>query len=466
MKDFDELEEIEKLSKSMSEENVTKKQTGISKFIIMGSILLALIIISVLLINTHKIRQEESKPDIIYEDNASIEEDPLDDLSDNQEEREEADKEPAKRIKTGETVKVDTECGSFEIMAVSAARTTWYDESDDIEAIAVRFEINNINYAGKYDEGYLDGYTLSKNGHLTVSASDGFKADYYDISGPSDGQWAVSKDTFVSEKARVSYPYLVPSGTKEIIVNVNGQYEIPVEIESKDESQTDRMAEDEAINEEVNAANESDSTDTSGVIDGSSDNNESGKSEDVFAVFDELLKKGSDTGELYVTGDIIVGKDKDVKPGIYDMSFLGGTLNGYIGHPDFGLSFYGENNEVARLILFEGTKLECDQVSKVKFTAVKNTKPLSSFGQGQYLVGRDVEEGNYLISTNGSLGDGGWWSIDIYSSDDYGDYSVETTQQFEQGNTDIAISLREGEILSLTCDRWECTGNIILTKMN
>ena len=157
-------------------------------------------------------------------------------------------------------------------------------------------------------------------------------------------------------------------------------------------------------------------------------------------------------------------KDKDIKPGVYDMSFVGGTLNGYVNHPDFGLAFYGENNEVARLILREGTTLECSEVSKVKFTAVKKAKELSEFGQGQYLVGKDIKEGTYLVSTNGSLGDGGWWDITVFSPEGAGSYNMKFNQQYDAGNNDIAISLQEGDILSMCCDRWECTGNIVLTK--
>ena len=136
----------------------------------------------------------------------------------------------AKKANVGDTVKADAEFGSFEVKVVSASRTDWYDESEDSEAVAIRFEINNIDYVGEYDEGHLNGYLLDDEGALTVLDSEGFRLPYYDISGPTDGSYAVSEDTDPGTKAKVSYPYIVPVGTEEVIVNINGQYEIPVKI--------------------------------------------------------------------------------------------------------------------------------------------------------------------------------------------------------------------------------------------
>ena len=231
MKDFNELEKLEKLSKSMSEEESIQKPKSKLPFIIIGALVLVVIIVGAVVISNNKNKQEESKPDTIYEDNVVADDESTEVATEEEEEQKEPEKkEPAKKAKVGDTVKAETKYGSFEVKVVSAARTNWYDDSSDSEAITIRFEINNIDYVGEYDEGYLNGYTLDDTGSMTVLDADGFKVAYYDIGGPTDGSYGVSDDTNVGSKAKVSYPYIVPIGTKEVTVNVNGQYEIPVEI--------------------------------------------------------------------------------------------------------------------------------------------------------------------------------------------------------------------------------------------
>ena len=236
MKDYNELEKLEKLSKSLSEDGASvQKPKSKMPFIIMGAVILVVIIVGAVLVNNNKVKQEESKPDTIYDENAIVEEETTDVSSENQEENKEPEKkEPAKKAKVGDTVKAETDYGSFEVKVVSAARTNWYEDfkkpSDDGECIVIRCEVNNIDYVGQYNEGYLSGYILSANGNMTVLDEDGFKTEFFDIAGPSDGKWAVAEQTSVGEKARVSYTYIVPKGTKKVTVNVNGQYEIPLEI--------------------------------------------------------------------------------------------------------------------------------------------------------------------------------------------------------------------------------------------
>lgn len=259
-------------------------------------------------------------------------------------------------------------------------------------------------------------------------------------------------------KQKSKLPFII-IGTVIIIAIIVGIFLISNGKNKQEESKPDTMYED---SQEIVISDDYDGNDESGVVDAANGDNQ--QITDMLETYDELLKSGSNTNDLYVTGDISVGKDKDIKPGVYDMTFVGGSLNGYINNPDFGLVFYGENNEVARLILSEGTVLESSEVSKVKFSAVKKSKVLSEFGQGQYLVGKDIEEGTYIVGTNGSLSDGGWWDISIYSPEGLGSYNMKSNQQFDAGNNDIAIALKEGDILSLCCDRWECIGNLVLTE--
>lgn len=73
MKDFNELEKLEKLSKTMSEEDTVKKPKSKLPFIIIGIVIIVAIIVGAIFINNNKVKSEESKPDTIYENGAESE---------------------------------------------------------------------------------------------------------------------------------------------------------------------------------------------------------------------------------------------------------------------------------------------------------------------------------------------------------------------------------------------------------
>lgn len=139
----------------------------------------------------------------------------------------------AKTIDVGETVTVESKYGSFEVKVVSAAKTDWYDEDDSSYAATVRFEINNIDYVGEYDEGYLNGYTLSDVGVLTAEDEEGFTKTFYDIAGPTDGEYGVEEDINTGQKAKASFPYIVGNDITKLIININNQYLVPIDIDQE-----------------------------------------------------------------------------------------------------------------------------------------------------------------------------------------------------------------------------------------
>ena len=48
--------------------------------------------------------------------------------------------------------------------------------------------------------------------------------------------------------------------------------------------------------------------------------------------------------------------------------------------------------------------LQLQDISKVKFNAVaKEVEPSNELGQGEFIVGRDIKEGTYKLSTNVNL---------------------------------------------------------------
>ena len=87
-------------------------------------------------------------------------------------------------------------------------------------------------------------------------------------------------------------------------------------------------------------------------------------------------------------------------------------------------------------------------ISKIKLNAVpEKVTEATELGIGEYIVGRDVPAGKYKLSTNmemdpqfANLG----WDLDIYNDNEGNSRS----QNFNPGNQDVAIELKEGEIIS------------------
>lgn len=173
-----------------------------------------------------------------------------------------------------------------------------------------------------------------------------------------------------------------------------------------------------------------------------------------------LAAQSIQTDELYVTGDIIIGENEAVTPGIYDVEVTGGSgnISGdrasdfplYInwvggakgGNPDYPSSI--------RMILLEGDVLEFSDISKVQFHAVPaEATPSNELGIGEFVVGRDILPGVYKLSTNAKLNpeyENLGWEIDIYNEDE-GD----SLQQSLTGtNNDVVVSLTEGELISIS----------------
>ncbi len=175
-------------------------------------------------------------------------------------------------------------------------------------------------------------------------------------------------------------------------------------------------------------------------------------------IMNKLAANGQSVDEIYVTGDITVGNDATVKPGIYDLEVTGGLgnftgtrkdinglfFNWVLGTPDSGADYASK----VRLILFDGDVLSFRNISKIKLNAVpEKVTEATELGIGEYIVGRDVPAGKYKLSTNmemdpqfANLG----WDLDIYNDNEGNSRS----QNFNPGNQDVAIELKEGEIIS------------------
>ena len=108
---------------------------------------------------------------------------------------------------------------------------------------------------------------------------------------------------------------------------------------------------------------------------------QSPKKESLVETFQKFSKKGKSTDEMYVTGNIKVGSDSELKPGIYDLQVTGGSGNigadrdqtsapfiNYLGDDRGNLNSQGTGDvngpSKIRLILFSGDVLKLDNISK------------------------------------------------------------------------------------------------------
>lgn len=169
-------------------------------------------------------------------------------------------------------------------------------------------------------------------------------------------------------------------------------------------------------------------------------------------------KSSKSTDEIYVTGDVTVGENGDVKPGIYDLEITGGSGNisgkrknatllfiNFVGSAPGASSTFPSK---IRIILFDGDVLQFNKISKIKFHAISEEVQMNNeLGIGEYVVGRDIKPGTYKLSTNmnmnpqyKNLG----WEIRIYNDST----KKSRQQQFNPGNSDVVVKLEEGEIIS------------------
>jgi len=210
---------------------------------------------------------------------------------------------------------------------------------------------------------------------------------------------------------------------------------------------------------ELGSKNNSDKSDT--FIKAKS--SQSLKKESLVDTFQAFSKKGKSTDEMYVTGNIKVGSDSELKPGIYDLQVTGGSGNigadrdqtsapfiNYLGDDKGNLNSQGTGDvhgpSKIRLILFSGDVLKLDNISKVKFIAISKFQSSNELGQGEYIVGLDIPAGTYKLSSNVKFNpefDNLGWSIDIL--DKNGDNK---TQEYNSSNNDVVVKLNNGDVVS------------------
>lgn len=190
--------------------------------------------------------------------------------------------------------------------------------------------------------------------------------------------------------------------------------------------------------------------------------NDDKKESDTLEVLNELAANTADIEEIYITDDLVIGKDEEVKPGIYDLEITGGSGNIFGERSDLmylDINWIGgtEGNDMGdpskiRIILFEEDTLEFSDISKVKFNAIpEEVEPSNELGVGEFIVGRDIMPGDYKLSTNVEMDpeyENLGWSISMYNDEN----GKQRDQMYTATNDDVLVSLKEGEIISLFYD--------------
>jgi len=178
--------------------------------------------------------------------------------------------------------------------------------------------------------------------------------------------------------------------------------------------------------------------------------------------FNYIATFSTQTEELYVTGNIVIGQNEEVTPGIYDLEITGGSGNIFGDRSSVSSLFInwvggakgntGGYPSKIRIILFEGDTLEFSNISKVKFNAVpEKVLPSNELGIGEFIVGRDIRPGDYKLSTNVKLNpeyENLGWDIRIYNDEN----GQSRDQRYTATNNDVAVSLKEGEVISISYD--------------
>ena len=131
----------------------------------------------------------------------------------------------------GETVTIHTDNGDLEISVIEAV--FYEDAYDDSETrpISIRCEVHNVSFSDEYAGSDFEAYMMYNDGIMIVKDSSGYSLEYYNLSGPSDGKYAIDKSLQIGEKARVAYLYHGDPKEKTVTVELNGEYQITLDVE-------------------------------------------------------------------------------------------------------------------------------------------------------------------------------------------------------------------------------------------
>lgn len=130
-----------------------------------------------------------------------------------------------KNIKVGDTVKVNTDNGDFEIKIDNMKKSNWYDGSDKNCFVGLlECEVNNINF---YDQYNPDGLWTEQ--YLVVTDQNSYLADNWNT-GRDDGVYHALEQVPKGTKSKIAIPYVFTKESKSVKININNQYYVSLDI--------------------------------------------------------------------------------------------------------------------------------------------------------------------------------------------------------------------------------------------
>lgn len=121
-----------------------------------------------------------------------------------------------------ETIEKGGKEGTVNITVDGVKNADWGDLDGGMKVISVNLTVENIDY--QYDEDWADinPYLLNETGKIRVTDMEGFTLEFYNISGPDNGEYQLSTDIPMGTKARVGAPYKVKSDCTSVMISVDG----------------------------------------------------------------------------------------------------------------------------------------------------------------------------------------------------------------------------------------------------
>lgn len=116
-----------------------------------------------------------------------------------------------------------SEKGTVNIAVDGVKNVDWGNHDEGMKVISVNLSVENIDY--KYSENWdddLNTYLLNETGKIRITDMDGFTLEFYDISGPDNGEYQLSTNIAIGSKARVGAPYKVKSNCTSVMISIDG----------------------------------------------------------------------------------------------------------------------------------------------------------------------------------------------------------------------------------------------------
>ncbi|URZ86548.1 hypothetical protein [Floricoccus penangensis] len=175
---------------------------------------------------------------------------------------------------------------------------------------------------------------------------------------------------------------------------------------------------------------------------------------------------------FYITGEVKVNKDSEIKPGIYDLVIEQGRGNVMSTQSIISENYVAasagnsEDNEETlskiRMFLTQDEILKFSNISKASLKQVNlPEKPSDELGTGDWIVGIDIAPGTYKLSSNYDVNankDGQFYPRMefkiIQFSEDGKKEKIANDNKYNHDNSDVLVKLQDNQIIQIIADSY------------